>query len=244
MDYFCYFLLFVASLSSTVTFTGADVIRNIIAFKGKDCALPCSRDKTLELSLLEWSHLDKLLLVFRGAVQEGYEDPLYTNRVELQDPQLQTNLSVVLKNVSEKDRGLYRCKAVNEDGEKIQETSQFIHLTIKEETTSGDTNTELSLGLILGLFALILIVLCVWFRKQIKEKLFGSSECSALKKSKEHRAVSSNSSSSLASSSASDGPRTSLIRSSAPSHQNPFCDPTSETPPPSETPPQDQPLPQ
>lgn len=114
---------------------GDGAIRTIEAVEGHNSTLPCSRATELELSVLQWirSDLDKRLLVFRGAVLEGYEDSLYRNRVELLDPQLQEeDLSVVLKVVTVKDSGTYRCKAVYEDEEEVQEVSQFIRLTVTE----------------------------------------------------------------------------------------------------------------
>uniref|UniRef100_A0A8C6V5W4 Ig-like domain-containing protein n=1 Tax=Neogobius melanostomus TaxID=47308 RepID=A0A8C6V5W4_9GOBI len=95
--------------------------------EGQDCELPCSGHKEVRVSVLEWTRFDQRrdLLVFRaGKVLNGYEDPDFTNRVQLLDPQLQRgDLSVMLKDVTFKDTGTYECLVLYADK---QEISQFI----------------------------------------------------------------------------------------------------------------------
>uniref|UniRef100_A0A8C6WYH8 Ig-like domain-containing protein n=1 Tax=Neogobius melanostomus TaxID=47308 RepID=A0A8C6WYH8_9GOBI len=134
---------------------------------GQDCVLPCFGREGVRVSVLQWiqSDSDKHLLVYRaGRVLHGYEDPVYTNRVQLLEPKLlRGNLSVVLKNVTLKDTGIYRCQALYEDKQKVP---QFIHLRVTErgpgESFQHEHEVRVSMKIIVLCKCYITILLMHW----------------------------------------------------------------------------------
>lgn len=142
--------------------------------EGQDCTVKCINIAVSELSVLEWTwpKRNMRLLVFRGGrVQDGFEDPAYTNRTQIQAKN--ANFCLVLKNVVCEDSGKYEYHAEKEDGEEF---SEFFYLTvIKPESTNNITNPQfpstllyrLIAGVLVGLFLLITIAL-ILIRKKLK----------------------------------------------------------------------------
>ncbi|KAK7877345.1 hypothetical protein WMY93_031949 [Mugilogobius chulae] len=104
--------------------------------------LPCTCSVDREVTLLQWTRPDrnKTLLVYRGGKRlKDYEDPKFTDRVQLKDPSLKNrDMSLILRNVTTDDKGKYECLADYKD-EHVHR--QFVHLImIVKQRDSADTS--------------------------------------------------------------------------------------------------------
>lgn len=166
-----YLFVSVTILELTVRFTGAVVYVNISAAVGQESVvLPCVVLRDRQVDSVEWTHDSQVILVYtKGEVQDGYEDQVYTDRVQLEDPQHRSSgvFSLCLKNITVKDTGIYECFIFYSDS--VAE-AQFVNLTVTEQeqdTTSVWTNIEetlreyrgLGFGLTLAgiIFAIVLV---------------------------------------------------------------------------------------
>uniref|UniRef100_A0A3B5QWV0 Ig-like domain-containing protein n=1 Tax=Xiphophorus maculatus TaxID=8083 RepID=A0A3B5QWV0_XIPMA len=85
---------------------------------GQSITLPCSSAASSSVIVVQWSRTDlgsEYVLLFRdGRFDVGNQNPSYQNRVDLVDPQMKEgNVSLVLKNLTTNDTGLYQCQVLS-----------------------------------------------------------------------------------------------------------------------------------
>uniref|UniRef100_A0A671U2A7 Ig-like domain-containing protein n=1 Tax=Sparus aurata TaxID=8175 RepID=A0A671U2A7_SPAAU len=82
---------------------------------GEDAMLPCQAQTGASITMIKWNRSDlesdKYVFFFReNRPRENYQLPSFHGRVELKDPQMtEGDASVVLKNVTANDSGIYEC---------------------------------------------------------------------------------------------------------------------------------------
>uniref|UniRef100_A0A3B5LKZ0 Ig-like domain-containing protein n=1 Tax=Xiphophorus couchianus TaxID=32473 RepID=A0A3B5LKZ0_9TELE len=86
---------------------------------GQSITLPCSSAASSSVIAVQWRRTDlgsEYVLLFRdGQFDVGNQNPSYQNRVDLVDQQMKDgNVSLVLKNLTTNDTGLYQCQVQNE----------------------------------------------------------------------------------------------------------------------------------
>ncbi|XP_032441168.1 sodium channel subunit beta-4-like isoform X1 [Xiphophorus hellerii] len=141
---------------------------------GQSIILPCSSAANSSVIVVQWSRTDlgsEYVLLFRdGRFDVRKQNPSYQNRVDLVDQQMKKgNVSLVLKNLTINDTGLYQCQVQNE-GSLDTKLIRTIRLeVISPEKKNGGTSDG-SIGLIVGLILLILlavvVVLFLIYKKQ------------------------------------------------------------------------------
>ncbi|XP_031602047.2 uncharacterized protein LOC116325340 [Oreochromis aureus] len=137
--FFLHFVPFAAPLDQEVT-----------ASPGEDAILQCQGPRDVEITLLEWSKpelSDVYVFFYRNQrLYENYQHVFFKGRVELRDPSMKDgDCSVILRNVSIRDTGTYRCRITTGNTRKIKgiqsEFKHSINLTVR---ASGfmDEHTE------------------------------------------------------------------------------------------------------
>lgn len=104
-------LIFLTVLNVPFDFAGA---AGVTALLGEDNVLPCSVYTFKNVTELRWTRLDQDLRMLEYKQETGMTiHANYTERIQVIDPQLQRgNYSLILKNVTMKDEGIYECKAI------------------------------------------------------------------------------------------------------------------------------------
>ncbi|CAI5660689.1 unnamed protein product [Oreochromis niloticus] len=82
---------------------------------GDNVALTCYSPRDVVILMLRWKKQDEqryVLFIRENRIYEKLQDPYFKGRVELKDPEMKNGeLSVILKNVTVKDSGIYECYA-------------------------------------------------------------------------------------------------------------------------------------
>lgn len=82
---------------------------------GDSVTLTCYSPRDVVVLILRWKKQDEqryVLFIRENRIYENLQDPSYKGRVELKDPEMKNGeLSVILKNVTVNDNGIYECSA-------------------------------------------------------------------------------------------------------------------------------------
>ncbi|XP_032438887.1 butyrophilin-like protein 8 isoform X1 [Xiphophorus hellerii] len=132
---------------------------------GQSITLPCSSAANSSVIVVQWSRTDlgsEYVLLFRdGRFDVRKQNPSYQNRVDLVDRQMKDgNVSLVLKNLTTNDTGLYQCQVQNEGGPDT-ELIRTIRLEVLSPENKNGGTSDGSIGLIVGLILLILLAVVV-----------------------------------------------------------------------------------
>ncbi|CAI5660704.1 unnamed protein product [Oreochromis niloticus] len=88
---------------------------------GDNVTLACYSPRDVVILMLRWKKQDVqryALFIRENRIDEKLQDPSFKGRVELKDPEMKNGeLSVILKNVTVKDNGVYECYAGYNDQE-------------------------------------------------------------------------------------------------------------------------------
>lgn len=81
---------------------------------GKEATLKCQDPNSAAIKVLEWRRRDlKQSYVFIYRDRQSFENPFFNGRVELKDnPPKDGDASLILKNASKVDSGIYECRIV------------------------------------------------------------------------------------------------------------------------------------
>ncbi|XP_078100767.1 uncharacterized protein LOC144513542 isoform X1 [Sander vitreus] len=137
----------------------------------QDVTLGCWALSDGAVTLLEWSRRDLkddgYVFFYRNQrPYEKYQHPRYRGRVELRDPEMRHgDVSVVLKNVSVNDTGMYDCRVIIIGG---NESRQVINLTVADADPTAGQEVRYPGLVVVGSVAgcLLLSVLCYIMYKQ------------------------------------------------------------------------------
>ncbi|CAI5660149.1 unnamed protein product [Oreochromis niloticus] len=177
-----------ASLCSTLLFVGLFVFvsagqKNITAQSGQNATLTC-RAPNNNIIVVEWSRADRgdeYVLLYRD--ERFYPDqqhPSFKNRVDLKDRQMKDgDVSLILKDVTINDTGIYRCCIVEGVRQSMTPIS-IIYLSVVDPPgqTGGDTEDggkeDGFVGLIVGLpvssVLLVAAVVGYWIYQKHKQR--------------------------------------------------------------------------
>ncbi|XP_056225012.1 uncharacterized protein LOC130164354 [Seriola aureovittata] len=168
-------LLFLCVQVSAAT----DQTKTIKAAPGQNVSLPCRAPEDTNIIVVEWSRPElepEYVFLYRdGRCVTSYQLPSLQNRVELQDRQMKDgDVSLTLKDVTEKDAGRYECYVVqggrNRRKRGISEPISIINLDVQpgiteergdEEGRDKEGNSRGRVALEVGLSAAALLVVVV-----------------------------------------------------------------------------------
>uniref|UniRef100_A0A3Q0SH16 Ig-like domain-containing protein n=1 Tax=Amphilophus citrinellus TaxID=61819 RepID=A0A3Q0SH16_AMPCI len=91
--------------------------RNITAESGQNIILPCRAPNKNQIRAVVWAKPvleDEHVYLYRdGRFDPGEQNPVYRNRVDLQDRQMKDgDVSLIMKNVTVNDSGTYECRII------------------------------------------------------------------------------------------------------------------------------------
>ncbi|CAK6984848.1 titin-like%2C partial, partial [Scomber scombrus] len=111
----------------------------ITAKPGDDVTLPCRAPNNVTIAAVKWSrsNLDRYVyLKSDGHLNTAGQDPSYVNRVQLKDDEMKNGeLSLILKNVNNKDKGTYECRYMERGGRWERAGDQIkliVYLKVKD----------------------------------------------------------------------------------------------------------------
>lgn len=111
--------------------------KELKAKNGDDVTLPCSEPGDAAITLLRWSrpdlNSDDYVYYFRDdRTYENYQHESFRGRVELTDPQMKSgDYSIILKNVTMSDTGIYKCYIGKRNMGKSSELISSITLKVE-----------------------------------------------------------------------------------------------------------------
>ena len=112
---------------------------------GEDATLPCQAHTGASITAIKWNRSDlesdKYVFFFReNHPYENYQLPSVRGRVELLDPEMkQGDASVVLKNVTADDSGIYECVvSTSSRGRRRKRAAPFRHKVHLKVEDSGE----------------------------------------------------------------------------------------------------------
>ncbi|XP_043954447.1 selection and upkeep of intraepithelial T-cells protein 8-like [Gambusia affinis] len=137
----------------------------VTADPGQPVSLPCRSAASSSVIVVQWTRTDldsEYVLLFRdGQFDVENQNPSYQNRVDLVDRQMKDgNVSLVLKNLTTDDTGLYQCQVQNE-GDLDTELIRTIKLEVLSPENKNGGTSDGSTGLIVGLISLAVVVVVV-----------------------------------------------------------------------------------
>ncbi|XP_030581193.1 uncharacterized protein LOC115777424 [Archocentrus centrarchus] len=136
--------------------------------RGEDATLQCSGTRGAAVVILRWRKNDQqpelqdtnkeefyVLFIRDGRTYENFQLPSFKGRVQLRDPQMKDgDLSVIIKNVSMNDAGIYECYAGYDknDSQLMSSTNLTVEEPGQPGGQSGDGGKKSdSVALIVGL---------------------------------------------------------------------------------------------
>ncbi|XP_030287194.1 nectin-4-like [Sparus aurata] len=166
-------LLTVPPVSSTT-----DHQEEVTVKAGEDAMLPCQAQTGASITMIKWNRSDlesdKYVFFFReNRPRENYQLPSFHGRVELKDPQMtEGDASVVLKNVTANDSGIYECVVSTSSGggrrKRVAPFRHIVHLTVedsgpkaggnKDKVSKDEGNKDKYSAVLLGFSVLLLLV--------------------------------------------------------------------------------------
>lgn len=165
----------------------------VTAICGQDVVLHCQNTTASPIAPMEWKKLvlsDYCLYFFsHQRCSDNYQRATFGGRVELLDQSLRDgNVSVLLRNVSPADTGLYTCLMITRNATINTSRKVFerrINLTVSECTKAPSSHSPQARGrpgIIASLILLLTVIamLCgvVWIRKNKKHKTPDGETCS------------------------------------------------------------------
>ncbi|XP_030580166.1 nectin-4-like [Archocentrus centrarchus] len=145
----CCALLFVSVSAGQETIT---------AESGQNIILPCRAPNNNQIRAVVWAKPDledeHVYLYRDGRFDPGEQNPVYKNRVDLQDRQMKDgDVSVIMKDVTVNDSGTYECRVIQiEASRSIKAPSIIIYLRVVAPLgpSGGTTEDGGSAGLIVA----------------------------------------------------------------------------------------------
>ncbi|XP_030581194.1 uncharacterized protein LOC115777425 [Archocentrus centrarchus] len=136
--------------------------------RGEDATLQCSGTRRAAVVILRWRKNDQqpelqdtnkeefyVFYIKRNRTYENFQLPSFKGRVQLRDPQMKDgDLSVIIKNVSMNDAGIYECYAGydKDDPQLMSSTNLTVEESGQPGGQSGDGGKKSdSVALIVGL---------------------------------------------------------------------------------------------
>lgn len=165
----------------------------VTAICGQDVVLRCQNTTASPITLVEWrkSNISSCYLRFFQDLSsyDNYQCDMFTGRVKLLEPSMGNgNWSVILRNVSVADTGLYTCELTVRNtttGQSHVVSKARVNLTVSERTTALFSHSPQARGhpgIIASLILLLTViaVLCgvVWIRANQKHKTPEGETCS------------------------------------------------------------------
>lgn len=165
----------------------------VTAICGQDVVLHCQDTTASPVTLVEWrkSTVSSCYLYFFRNLRshDNYQCDMFKGRVKLLEPSVGNgNWSVILRNVSVADTGLYTCKIIARNtttGQNHVVSEGRVNLTVSELTTAPFSHSPQPRGrpgIIAALILLLTViaVLCgvVWIRANQKHKTPEGETCS------------------------------------------------------------------
>ncbi|KAM9717588.1 uncharacterized protein ACNS7B_021225 isoform 1-T2 [Menidia menidia] len=161
--------------------------QRIRAEAGQDSVtLPCGAGKETQIRAVEWSRPDLypdyvVLYYIDGLFESDHQHPSFRNRVDLQDRQMKDgNVSLILKNVTLDDTGIYLCARVTDTNLKLDLISSiYLDVSLPAGKLSRDEELRRQRDLLSGLAAVVVILVSIvyiywsWGKHWRQKKLEG-----------------------------------------------------------------------
>ncbi|XP_030580162.1 myelin-oligodendrocyte glycoprotein-like [Archocentrus centrarchus] len=140
-----------ASLCCALLLVGVSVSagqETITAEPGQNIILPCRAPNKNQIRAVVWAKPDledeHVYLYRDGRFDPGEQNPVYRNRVDLQDRQMKDgDVSLIMKDVTLNDSGTYECRVIQiEASRSIKAPSIIIYLRVVAPPGPGGGTTE------------------------------------------------------------------------------------------------------
>lgn len=114
-------------------------LSTVTARSGQDVTLDCQKPSYIDgyIVVLEWSEpaitLEDFVFLYTDRPNKNHQHDRFKGRVELKHPSINVDASVIIKNVTVEDTGIYVCRIITADiitGRGLDATNQSINLTV------------------------------------------------------------------------------------------------------------------
>ncbi|XP_030580165.1 myelin-oligodendrocyte glycoprotein-like [Archocentrus centrarchus] len=178
-----------ASLCCALLFAGISISagqETITAEPGQNIILPCRAPNNNQIRAVVWAKPDledeHVYLYRDGRFDPEEQNPVYRNRVDLQDTQMKDgDVSLILKDVTVNDTGTYECRVIQRGASHSNKAPSIIYLRVVDPPgpSGGTTEDGGSAGLIAGLsvsaaILLLIIIIAVVVFLTYREKTLKS----------------------------------------------------------------------
>ncbi|XP_030580112.1 V-set and immunoglobulin domain-containing protein 8-like, partial [Archocentrus centrarchus] len=125
------------NLISTITLrvVAPPVFETITAESGQNIILPCRAPNNNQIRAVVWAKPDledeHVYLYRDGRFDPGKQNPVYRNRVDLQDRQMKDgDVSLIMKDVTVNDSGTYECRVIQRGASRSNKAPSIIYLSV------------------------------------------------------------------------------------------------------------------